>query len=433
MKQLTAIVIGAGNRGGTYAHHMAATPEKYRIVAVADPNPADRAYICDLYNIPAENCFETWEDILDRPKMADIALIATVDDLHYAPAMKAISLGYDLLLEKPVAITARHCADIARAAKEKGVRVLVCHVLRYTRFYGAVKKLLMQNTIGQVVSVDMVEAIGNTHFAHSYVRGNWHNLKNSAPMLLAKSCHDLDIVQWLLDKPCLRVSSFGSLTHFRPENAPEGAPHSCVDGNCPARNSCPYDCLRFYAGLKPTNGWRHTVASGIAASRCEPTWEDILQGLRTKNYGVCVYHSDNDVVDHQVVQMEFEGGVTASLTVNAFNRGGRYIRIYGTKGELYAFMASKEIELYTFEDKKKTSVSLDEMDEHITGGHGGGDAGIVNEMYEYFCGNYTGFRAADIQVSVKNHMIGFAAEEARLSGTVVSLGEYLHSYDLENW
>lgn len=431
MRQLTAILIGAGNRGGVYSKYMTQSPEKYRVVAVADPNKADRDYICGLHGISPENCYDSWEDILAKPKMADIAMICTVDDMHYAPAMKAIELGYDLMLEKPVANTARECADIAEAARKKGKKVLVCHVLRYTDFYGAVKKLLMKGAIGDVVSVDMVEAIGNTHFAHSFVRGNWHTTKNSAPMLLAKSCHDLDIVQWLLDKPCKKVSSFGSLTHFTTENAPAGAPKSCVDGDCPARESCPYDCLAFYSGLPNTNGWRHTVASGIAANRCEPAWEDVREGLRTKDYGLCVYHANNDVLDHQVVIMEFEGGTTATLTVNAFNRGGRYIRIYGTKGELTAYMKDKQLQLFTYGDKQISMIPVTEVDEHITGGHGGGDAGIVQEMYEYFCGCYQGFRVADIQVSVRNHMIGFAAEQARLENRVVTLEEYLKSQGLD--
>ncbi|MBE7002403.1 MAG: Gfo/Idh/MocA family oxidoreductase [Ruminococcaceae bacterium] len=431
MKQLSVIIIGAGIRGGSYARLMKQMPDKYRIVGVAEPHPTDRAYFRDEYDIPAENCFESWEQILDRPKMADIAVIATVDDMHYAPAMKAISLGYDLLLEKPVSITAQECADIAIAAKNKGVRVLVCHVLRYTNFYGTIKKLLMDGVIGEVVSAELTEPIGHTHFAHSYVRGNWHSLKNSAPMLLAKSCHDLDIAQWLLDKPCVRVHSFGSLTHFCEKNAPAGAPHRCVDGDCPVRETCPYDCLRFYANLPAGNVWRNTVASGITANRTNPPWEDILEGLRTKNYGQCVYHSDNDVVDHQVVSMEFEGGVTATLTVNAFNRGGRYIRIYGTKGELYAFAIDHEITLFTFDTEKITKVSTEQVDQSITGGHGGGDYGIISEMYAYFSGNYTGFRAADIQVSVQNHLIGFAAEQARLTGTVVEIKDYMRSCGIE--
>ena len=424
MKQLTAILIGAGNRGGHYTWYMSKMPEKYRVVAVADLHKADRDYIASIHNIPEENRFSSWEDILALPKMADIAIICTSDDLHYAPAMKAIELGYDLMLEKPVAITDRECADIACAARDKGVKVLVCHVLRYTDFYGAVKKQLMKGAVGEVISMDLVEAIGNTHFAHSYVRGNWHNTEISAPMLLAKSCHDLDIAQWLMDQPCKKVSSFGSLTHFTAANAPEGAPKSCVDGDCPVRERCPYDCLAFYGRLDQSNGWKQTVVRGIAADRSNPTWEETLQGLRTKDYGLCAYHANNNVLDHQVVIMEFENGATATLTVNAFNKGGRHIRIYGTKGELTAYMKDKELQLYTYEDRQMHTIPVTEVDEHITGGHGGGDEGIVREMYDYFCGCYEGFRVADIQVSVRNHMIGFAAEQARLEGTVVSLEDY---------
>jgi len=423
MKQIRAILIGAGNRGGTYARKMRQHPEKFQIVGVADPRSADRAFIRDMYSIPEENCCESWEQLLSRPKMADLAMICTLDDMHVAPALKAIELGYDLLLEKPVAMTPQDCAAVAEAARKKGVKVLVCHVLRYTDFYGTVKKLLMEGTIGEVVSADLVEGIGHTHFAHSFVRGNWHSLASSAPMVLAKSCHDLDIIQWLLDKPCKRVSSFGSLTHFRKENAPEGAPVRCVDGQCPVRESCPYDCIHFYQNTSAH--WIRVVASGIAADRDHPTWEETLAGLRSKNYGQCVYHSDNDVCDHQVVSMEFEGGATATLTVNAFNRGGRYIRIYGTRGELYAHMNADEIQLFTFDDRKSWTYPVHTGDENITGGHGGGDDGIVRELYDYLSDSYHGFRAADIQVSVRNHMIGFAAEEARITGTVVDLEDYM--------
>ena len=426
MKKLTAVLLGAGNRGASYARYMSRLPEQYQIIAVADPRLPDRSYIQKLYDLPDARCYESWEDVLAQPKMADLAIICTLDDMHTAPALKAIELGYDLLLEKPVAMNPEDCAAIANAAREKGVKVLVCHVLRYTDFYGRIKQLLMDGTIGQVVSVDLVEAVGHTHFAHSFVRGNWRNENISAPMLLAKCCHDLDIVQWLVDAPCQRVSSFGSLTHFTEANAPEGAPIRCVDGDCPARATCPYDCLNFY---RNTSGhWQQVVASGIAVDRQNPTWEEILEGLRTKNYGQCVYHSNNDLVDHQIVNMEFAGGVTATLTMNAFNRGGRYIRIYGTKGELYAHMGDQEIQLYTFDERKRWTTPVQTGDEHITGGHGGGDQGIVRELHEYMSDCYTGFRAADIQVSVRNHMIGFAAEKARHTGTVVDVQAYIDEY-----
>ena len=428
MKKISVIVIGAGNRGDRYAGLMHQTPEKYEIVGMADPAQARQSHFQQAYGVPAENCYGDWKEILSRPKMADVAVIATVDNMHYEPALLAIEQGYDLLLEKPVAPTAKECADILNAARRKGVKVLVCHVLRYSPFYGRVKELLMSGIIGQVMSIDQVEGIGHVHFSHSYVRGNWHNTDTSAPMLLAKSCHDLDIIQWLLDKPCQRVSSFGGLTHFTPENAPEGAPVRCSDGTCPAYDTCPYNCIKHYYDFKE-NTRREIITKGIAKDYV-PTDEEVMTALKTTNYGVCVYHSDNNVLDHQVVNMEFAGGATANLTVNAFNFGGRYIRVYGTKGELYAHMKDKEILVRTFEDKKTIQVPVIKTEETIDGGHGGGDAGIVKELYEYFAGEYTGFRAADLDVSVQNHMIGFAAEEARLNRTVVDVQAMIKEYGL---
>ena len=429
MKQLRVIILGAGNRGERYATHMSQMSEQYKIVGMADPDPARRVYFQTAFGVPAENCYESWEQILEQPKMADVAVISMVDHMHYHPALIAIDKGYDLLLEKPVAQTAQECADIANAAREKGVNVLVCHVLRYTPFYGKIKELLMAGTIGQVVSVDQVEGIGNVHFSHSYVRGNWHCEQESTPMLLAKSCHDLDIIQWLLNKPCKKVTSFGSLTHFVPENAPEGAPVRCVDGGCPVGETCPYNCITHYVDFK-TNRRRGIITKGIAKGH-EATDEEVLQALKTTDYGLCVYHANNDVLDHQVVSMEFEGGITANFTVNAFNKGGRYIRIYGTKGELFAHMADTEIKVFQFEGSKSYTVPVLETDETINGGHGGGDEGIIRELHQYLSGSYTGYKAADIQISVKNHIIGFAAETARKNGTVEDVSKTIEKYGLK--
>jgi len=288
----------------------------------------------------------------------------------------------------------------------------------------------MAGTIGEVLSVHHVEAIGNVHFSHSYVRGNWHCEGETTPMLLAKSCHDIDIIQWLLDKPCKRVQSFGSLTHFTKENAPEGAPIRCSDGGCPVGETCPYNCIKHYYDFK-TNPSRNNITVGISKNR-QPTDDEVLQALQTTDYGLCVYHANNDVVDHQVVNMEFAGGATASFSVNAFNEGGRYIRLFGTKGEIYAFLKDPEITVYTFEDNQKRTVPVRKTEESIHGGHGGGDLGIIKELYDYLSGTYNGYRAANITISVKNHLIGFAAEQARNSGTVVDVDEFFRQHGFEN-
>lgn len=431
MKKISVVIIGAGMRGTIYATEMKKLSEQFEVVAVAESSKTRRNKIKEMFNLSEDRCYCSWEEILEKPKMADVAVIATLDDMHYQPALKAIELGYDLLLEKPVAQTAQECVDIALAAKNKGAKVLVCHVLRYTAFFGKIKQLIMDGTIGDIMSVVHVEAVGNVHQSHSYVRGNWHNEETATPMLLAKCCHDIDIIQWLLDKPCKKVSSFGDLTYFKSENAPKDAPKSCVKGNCPVRETCPYDCIKLYYDDKD-NDWFRGALAGRSSKSELPNDEEVMTALENTDYGLCVFHANNDVVDHQVVNMEFDGGVTANLTMNAFNEGGRYIRLFGTKGELYANMSDTEITVYTFEDKKTQNIQVPPIEESIVGGHGGGDAGIIQELYEYMNGDYTGFRAADISVSVKNHLIGFASEKARRTDSVIKIDGYFEKYGISN-
>ena len=427
MKQYTFITIGCGGRGTTYTTEMLKMPEKYKLVGMADPLAQRRRRYTEKFGISPEQCYESWQDILSKPKMADIAIIATLDHMHYEPAMKAIELGYNLLLEKPVANSEKECIDIANAAKKKGVKVLVCHVLRYTPFYKKVKSIVKSGILGEVMSVEQSEAIGDVHFSHSYVRGNWHNTSTSAPMLLAKSCHDLDVIQWLVDKPCTKVSSFGDLTYFTAKNAPEGAPESCVDGNCPHRENCIYDCHKIY--IDDISGVWKSIFRNIHSTKPDFTDEDVIETLRKTTYGKCVFHSDNNVLDHQVVNMQFEGGATATLTVNAFNRGGRYTRVYGTKGELYAFFSDKEINVRTFADRRKFTMPVEETtSESIAGGHGGGDAGIAFDLYNFMEGNEIELGASEIGISVYNHMIGYAAEEARHTDTVVDMDAFCQKH-----
>ncbi len=431
MKKISVIIIGAGDRGNSYSKQMAEMPELYEVVGVADPVETRRKSVQNRHSIADSACFAGWEDILNQPKMADVAVIATMDNQHCETALRAIDLGYHLLLEKPVAQTAAECVEIAKAAEKKGVSVLVCHVLRYTPFFKKVKELLRNGAIGAVMSMIQVEAVGNLHQSHSFVRGNWHSEKETAPMLLAKSCHDLDMIQWLMDKPCKRVHSFGDLTYFRPENAPEGAPVRCADGTCPAADTCEYNCIKLYYDNKESLWFRGAATRGMTAGEI-PTDEEVMAALKTRDYGLCVYHANNDVVDHQVVNLEFEGGATVSFSMNCFNEGGRYIRLFGTKGELYANAGDEEITLYSFADKQRTKIPVVKTEESILGGHGGGDAGIIREMYDYLSGNYTGYCAADIATSVNNHMIVFAAEKSRREGSVVSVDEFMDGYGIPN-
>jgi len=422
MKQLSLILIGGGDRGSSYLKYLQSNPERFKLVAIAEPIAEKREYLRDLYNVPADMCFSGYDKILSRPKFADIVMICTQDKMHFEPAMMAIEAGYDLLLEKPIAPTPDECYKISEAAHKNGVKVLVCHVLRYTPFYKAVKNFIVGGGIGDIVNISHIEGVGNVHMSHSFVRGNWRREDESAPMILAKCCHDVDLLQWLVDRPCKKVQSFGSRTYFTEENAPEGAPKRCMDG-CPHKDTCYYYAPSLYR--IDTAEVQHFRA--IAANKFDPTDDEVDEILKTSPYGRCVYYCDNDVVDHQIVNMEFDGGINITLTMSAFNKGGRVSTIMGTKGELRLDMESQSVEFYDFANRRTYSVFKpdEQLDQTIAGGHGGGDMGIMEDLYELIANDNASNSVSDVSVSCENHIICFAAEEARVNDTVVKMDEYV--------
>ncbi|MBE6633238.1 MAG: Gfo/Idh/MocA family oxidoreductase [Ruminococcaceae bacterium] len=423
MEKKKIILIGAGLRGLQYTNIMMDLADRYEVVAVAEPLEDRREYVRKKHNIPAELCFTTWEPLLALPKMADAAIIATMDRDHLAPTMLAIDKGYDILLEKPIAPTPEECYRITDHANEKGVKVLVCHVLRYTPFFNLLKKCIDDGMIGDVMSIQHAEHVGNLHQSHSFVRGNWKNSQESSPMVLQKICHDLDILQWLIGKPCRRIQSFGSLSYFTKENKPEGAPLRCIDG-CPHADTCCYNAVKVYLNDN-TNTWFRTSATKLVA----PTDADVEKALRETDYGKCVFQCDNDVVDHQIVNMEFEGGITVNVTMEAFNKGGRNIVIMGTKGEIRANMSDDFITVFDFATREFREIKISDaiVNEAITGGHGGGDRGIVYSFYDLLTGNTESKSICDVSVACENHMLSFAAEESRLTGKVVDMQEFVES------
>ena len=419
-KQLKVILIGAGNRGCNYVRLAKENcPEKLDVVAIADPDLSRGREIIEAYGIPEEMIFDDWKKVLALPKFADAAIIATQDNNHFEPACAALAAGYDLLLEKPVAPTAEECLGISDLANSLGRKVVVCHVLRYAPFFETVKHIIDSGRIGKVVNIVHTECVGNIHQSHSYVRGNWRDSKESSPMILAKSCHDLDIVQWLLGKECTRVQSFGSLSYFRPENAPEGAPEYCIQG-CPHESECVYSAVKIYKERQFPVWVRYVTKKENA------TDEEIEKIISETNYGKCIFKCGNDVVDHQVVNLEYEGGETVSFTMSAFNKGGRKINVMGTAGELWANMSDKTVHIFDFKTREIETIDVLNYvkDESIVGGHGGGDLGIVKAFCEYLTGEYKGNAVSDISTSVGNHLVAFAAESSRLEGKVINMDEF---------
>ncbi len=421
MEKKRIILIGGGGRGKTYSS-IGKELDKFELVAIAEPVRERRDFISKAHNIPSEMQFESWEPLLALGKIADAAIIATMDRDHYAPAIEAIDLGYDLLLEKPISPTPEECLDIARRAEEKGVKVLICHVLRFTPFFRALKAIIDSGRIGRVMNIIHTEGVGNVHHSHSFVRGNWGNSERSSFMLLQKSCHDMDILQWLLGKRCTRVHSFGSLSYFTPENAPEGATDRCFDG-CPHLEDCVYSAKRLYLEREDGNWFKGSATKMHSV----PDDETVMSALADTNYGRCVFRCDNDVVDHQTVNMEFEGGTTVSFNMSAFNLGGRKIRIMGTKGEIIGEMGNPNLTLndLTLEKSETICISDAAKSDSITAGHGGGDYGIMDSFYDLLCGKEGDVSICTISESAYNHMLAFAAEHSRLSGRVVSLDEYI--------
>ncbi len=422
MEKLKVALVGAGNRGTTYTDKMLERPDKFQVVAVAEPIESRREDIKKKHGIADDMCFTDWREMFKNGKIADVAIVATMDRDHFEPAMAAIDLKYDLLLEKPVSPEPEECIKIANNAEKNGVKVIVCHVLRYTPMFNKIKDIIESGKIGRVMSINHEECVGNVHQSHSFVRGNWGNSDKSSCMLLQKSCHDMDILQWLLDKKCKKVQSFGTLSYFTRENAPEGSPEYCIEG-CPMADTCHYNAVKLYLDDKE-NDWFRTTCTREA----NPTDEMVEKSLRTTQYGKCVYKCDNNVVDHQTVNLLFEDNVTVTFTMNAFNKGGRFLHIMGTNGELRAAAdGDSPIEVFDFDTRETEIIEITAAD-GITGGHGGGDDGIVDALHGAITGTYTGRSLSDVGISCNNHLIVFAAEESRKTNTVIDFEEYKEKF-----
>lgn len=418
MKKLKVILIGCGDRGMRYTNIMKELSEKYEVVAIAEPIENRREYVKNYHSIPEEMCFNDWKPLLALGKIADLCLVCTMDRDHFAPAMKAIELGYDIMLEKPIAPTQEECTALTKAAMEKNVKVIICTVLRYSNVFLALKKLLEDGKVGRVMSINHEECVGIIHQSHSFVRGNWGNEERSSCMLLQKSCHDIDILQWLLGKKVKRVQSFGDRSYFREENAPEGAPEYCYQ-DCPHSETCPFNAVKLYYDDK-WNGWFRGAATKHVYHTDELVWEAITK----TQYGKCVFRCDNDVVDHQTVNMLFEDNVTVTFTMNAFNEGGRHIHIMGTEGEIRAALdTDSPIRVFNYRTKSHEEFDITGVD-GVVGGHGGGDPGIVATVYDYLVGEYKGNSVPEIWDSYYNHSVVFAAEKSRAENIVVDFEEY---------
>lgn len=425
-KKITVALAGLGSRGkDVYAKAAKLYPDKMEIVAIADINPEKVKMVSEEYGIPEERCFSSAEEMLEQEKMADVMFITTQDRQHVGHAIPALKKGYHLLLEKPISPNLDECREIVKVAKECDRKVVVCHVLRYTPIYRKVKEILDSGKIGDVVSIMAAENVGWYHMAHSFVRGNWANSDETSPMILQKCCHDMDLYLWLANKKCESVSSYGSTYLFKKENAPEGCTERCLDG-CKVKDTCPFDAESIYMDSEVI-GYRtgHKVWPLDVVSQT-PTEESLMQELKTGRYGRCVYHCNNNVVDHQVVNLNMTDGSTMSFTMCGFSASiARYAKFHGTKGELIVNMDSNDMDQNVIEvnlyGKKVIHEEIDvtSLAEDFSG-HGGGDNVMVEEFMDILLGNREESASiTSLEKSVESHYCALAAEKSRLNGGMV--------------
>jgi predicted dehydrogenase len=419
MAPISIVVAGAGNRGTGYARWALEHPDRARVVAVAEPRDLRRARFAAEHGIPAADAAADWEDLAARPRFADAVLICTQDQMHEAPAEAFAAAGYHILLEKPMAPDEAGCRRIVAAVERAGVMLAVGHVMRYTSYTRAVKEIVDSGELGDIMSVQHLEPVGFWHQAHSFVRGNWRRADLANTMLMAKSCHDLDWLAYILGRAPDRVSSFGHLTHFTAANRPAGAGDRCV--TCPVEASCAYSASRLYGGLleRGKHGWPlHVLLDEFTPAALD-------EALRDGPYGRCVYACDNDVVDHQVVALDYPGATTATFTMTAFcQAAGRSTRLFGTRGELSG--DGRTIRVYDFltrSERQVSSTPAGAMPGSFSGGegHGGGDSGLMDAFTAAVATGNRDLILSGPRESLASHLAVFAAERARRDGTVEAL------------
>ncbi|XP_044134351.1 uncharacterized protein LOC122926897 isoform X1 [Bufo gargarizans] len=421
VKCVTVMIVGAGSRGMCYTYYALNFPKRMKIVGVADPRSCTRETLKMMHHIDEDKFFDDWREAAELEKFAEAVIIATPDRLHKEPAIAFAKKGYHILLEKPMAVTPEDCCEIVNACKENGVILAVGHVMRYHPVSRKTRELLDSGVIGDIVHIQHMEPVGYWHFAHSFVRGNWRNEEESTFSLLAKSCHDIDLIcYWMGNRRCVKVSSFGTLSHFTKENKPEGASSRCLD--CTVEETCPYSAQKIYLkkAQQKSFGWPVSVVCSDGVQDIE----SLTHALKTGPYGRCVYECDNDVVSNQVVNMEFEGGQTAAFTMMAFTNdlGARKTTIYGTKGELRSAGGSP-IEVFDFVNNKKTlypAKIVGFMPMHLSA-HGGADYYLINSFISAVADNDPSLILSGPDDTLRSHLLVFQAEKSRRENCVVHI------------
>ena len=437
-RQICVVILGTGNRGLAYGDYALSCPEEMKVVALCDVNGLRLNEAAERYSVPKDKCFSSLSDFLGAKIEADFVINATMDQVHYSTTLALIDAGYDILLEKPITGNPRELLEIERRAKEKGVSIFVCHVLRYTPFYRKIKALLGSGEIGNIISIEMNEHVWHGHFINAYVRGKWRKEEDcGSGFLLAKCCHDTDLMCWLNSGTVPeKVSSFGSRALYCPSNAPENSTEYCY--NCPAKESCAFDAMRFELVMDclPDYTWLDTgKASG------DMTVEEKAEYLKHSVFGKCVYKTDMDIVDRQCVSVAFSNGSIGTLSmVGGSSKAGRHIHIVCEYGEILGYIDENKIiyrkynreilnKKYESDADTHTDMAIDVTRDVVAGevsfgGHNGGDFAIMRDLIDYFGSGNSSPSLTPVSDSVDGHFVVYAAEESRMSDKIVKLDKF---------
>ena len=430
-RPLELVLIGAGNRGTrAYASYALEHPDQLRFVGVAEPDPIRRQRFADEHDLDDTQCFTSWQELVACGQLGDAAIVTTQDQMHVEPAVAALEAGYHVLLEKPMAHTLAGCVELIQAAERTGRILQICHVLRYSPFWRTLHNVLSSGRLGDIITVEHRENVAYWHMAHSFVRGNWRNEALSSPMLLAKCCHDLDILTWNLPSPVQRLSSVGSLLHYRADQVGPEIPARCTDG-CPIERECAFSAIGIYLDLRPFPYLAAEAQAGTVDLNEPKIWPFTVlspdvsyagrrQAIETGPYGRCVYRCDNDVVDHQIVTMELEAGTSVVMVMHGHsNEEHRSMRYDGTRATLRArFGRHSEITIHDHATGTEEIVPVEQK----TSGHGGGDHNLVADFLAAVRGEIPPLTSA--RASLESHLLAFAAEEARLQHSVINMADF---------
>lgn len=430
MRKINCIILGYGDRSSRYAEYACIKPDELEIVGVIDVNELKRHQCKEKFGLDDSQLFENLEEFLQADVTCDVVINGTMDQLHYKTTMPLLEKGYNILLEKPITANPQELLNIEKKAKEKGCKVVVCHVLRYTPFYSTIKQIIDSGRIGKIMDMQLNEHVWYGHFVNSYVRGKWRSEKEcGSGLLLAKCCHDTDLMCWLNNATVPEyVSSFGSKSLFKEENAPEGATKYCYE--CPNQKDCMFNAEKFQIekDFIPFYTW-----AGINKPLDEITLEEKREFLKKDVYGQCVYKTDMDIVDRQCVSVEFANGSVGTLNmVGGTTAAGRHIHIVCEYGEIIGYIEENKITVLTFDKENVVghdeyidlnTVNVLEDEDNSVGGHYGGDYFIMKDLVRFLNGETTSVATTVIGDSINSHLICYAAEKARKEKVVVDLQE----------